>query len=89
MSDTAVSITASCCSLFETERNICKSFLIVMLKRTECSNQRAGGVGGLTPPSGRITGGEAAGLHKQAQAGRWECERGGQVHALSLVSSEE
>lgn len=37
----------------------------------------------------RIIGGKAAGLHKQAQAGKWERERGGQVHALSLLPSGE
>lgn len=39
--------------------------------------------------AGRIIAGEAAGLHKQVQAGKWECERGGWVPALSLLSSGE
>lgn len=52
VSDTTASITDSCCSLFGTETTICKSFLIVMLKSIESSNQRARDVGGLTLPSG-------------------------------------
>lgn len=37
--------------------------------------------------AGRIIGGKAAGLHKRTQAGKWERERGGQAHALSLLPS--